>query len=143
MSIKTHQNYLKGGEFLLRESDAANTFTPEDFSEDQLMIIDMVRDFIHSRVVPNYATLEKLDIPLTCQLMKEMGELGILGISFPEEYGGSDMGIISSILLSELMAEAKSMSITFGAHTGIGMLPLLYFGTEVAKTAVPAAIGSW
>ena len=133
MSAITHQNYLKGGEFILKESKASDTFTPEDFSEDQLMVIDMVRDFIHSRVAPNYDSLEKLDIPLSCQLMKEMGELGILGISFPEEFGGSDMGIISSILLSEIMSEAKSMSITFGAHTGIGMLPLLYFGTEAQK----------
>ena len=133
MSTVIDPNYLKGGEFLLKESKASNIFTPEDFTEDQIMVINMVKDFIQSRIAPNYDTLEKLDIPLTCQLMKEMGELGILGISFPEEFGGSDMGIVSSIVLSELMAEGKSMSITFSAHTGIGMLPLLYYGTEAQK----------
>ena len=125
MNTTTHQNYLKGGEFLLKESEAASTFTPEDFTEDQLMVMNMVRDFIHSRIVPNYETLEKLDVSHSiCQLIEEMGELGILGITFPEEFGGSDMGVVLGIVLSELLAEGKSMSVTVSAHTGIGMLPL-------------------
>jgi len=127
------QNFLKGGEFLIKESSASQMFIPEDYSDDQLMLIDMVRDFINTRIKPNRDKIEGLDIDLTKQLLKEAGELGIIGIPFPEEYGGSEMDFITSLILSERMAEAESFSLSFGAHTGIGMLPLLYFGTTEQK----------
>lgn len=129
----TQQNFLKGGEFILRESTSDSLFTPEDFSEDQLMVINMVQDYIRTKIAPDYARLEKLDIPLTLQHLEKMGELGIIGIPFPQQYGGSEMDFITSVLLGELMAEARSMSLSFGAHIGIGMLPLLYYGTEEQK----------
>ena len=127
------KEFLKGGEFLIKETSAHQMFTPEDFSEDQRMLIDMVKDFINTRIVPNREKIESLDIDLTKQLLKETGELGIIGIPFPEEYGGSEMDFITNLILSELMAEAGSFSLSFGANTGIGMLPLLYFGTAEQK----------
>ncbi len=124
---------LKGGEFLLKQTSPVDCFCPEDLSEEQKMVKDMVQNFIRSRITPNIERLENLDLDLTRQLMREMGDQGITGITFPEKYGGSAMDFITSMLLSELIAEGRSMSLSFGAHTGIGMLPLLYYGTEEQK----------
>ncbi len=141
MSTDTSQNILKGGEFLIKESTADQLFIPEDFSEEQQMVINMVREFIKTRIVPNREKIENLDIDLTRQLLKECAELGIIGIPFPEKYGGSEMDFITNLVLSELMAEAGSFSLSFGANTGIGMLPLLYFGTDAQKEKyLPALI---
>lgn len=131
--MSTQISTIKGGEFLIKETEASNIFTPEDFSEEVLMVKDMVNDFIKNRITPNDEKLEALDLELTKKLMKEMGDLGIMGITFPEKYGGSEMDFVTSLLLSELMGASKSMSLSFGANTGIGMLPLLYFGTEEQK----------
>ncbi len=130
--IKTQ--ILKGGEFLIKESTAQDMFTPEEFSEDQKMVIGMIRDFLKTKVLPNTNQIEDLDLELTEKLLAEMGELGILGIPFPEEYGGSDMDFVTNVLLTEYMSEARSFALSFGAHTSIGMLPLLYFGTEEQKS---------
>ncbi len=127
------QQSIRGGEFLLKDITAQDIFTPEDFSEDQRMIATMVKDFIEQRVVPNFNRLEKLDIDLTTKLLKELGDLGVLGIPFPDTYGGSQMDFVTNILLSELMAASRSLALSFGAHTSIGMLPILYFGTEAQK----------
>jgi alkylation response protein AidB-like acyl-CoA dehydrogenase len=131
--MSTQTSTIKGGEFLITESSPQDVFTPEDFSEEVLMVKDMVNDFIKNRITPNDEQLEGLDIELTKKLMREMGDIGIMGITFPEKYGGSEMDFVTSLLLSELMGASKSMSLSFGANTGIGMLPLLYFGTEEQK----------
>ncbi|MFK8102177.1 MAG: acyl-CoA dehydrogenase family protein [Saprospiraceae bacterium] len=130
---QTAQQSIRGGEFLLKNITAQDIFTPEDFSEDQRMIATMVKDFIEQRVAPNFDRLEKLDIELTTKLLKELGDLGVLGIPFPDIYGGSQMDFVTNILLSELMGAARSLALSFGAHTSIGMLPILYFGTEDQK----------
>jgi len=133
MPTNTFQTFLRGGEFLIKDTTAENLFIPEEFTEEQVMVINMVKEFIKTRVAPNRERIEGLDIEFTKQLLKETGELGITGIPFPEEYGGSDMDFITNLVLSELMAETGSFSLSFGAHTGIGMLPLLYFGTKEQK----------
>ncbi|MEO0778151.1 MAG: acyl-CoA dehydrogenase family protein [Bacteroidota bacterium] len=124
---------LRGGEFLLRPSDPQTPRFPEDFSEDQDLIRQTVQDFIDTRVRPNLDRIDQLDLEFSRQLLTELGELGIIGIPFPEAYGGSNMDFVTSMLLSELFAQTHSFSTTFNAHTGIGMLPILYFGTPEQK----------
>lgn len=128
-----HKIGLKGGEFLIKETKAQDVFIKEDLNDEQQMVVDMVSDFIEQRVVPNANKLEKLDIDLTKQLMAEAGELGILGTSFPEEYGGFMQDFETNMALTASMAKARSFSLSVGAHIGIGMLPILYFGTEAQK----------
>ncbi len=134
MDAEIKSTILRGGEFLVKESKPEDIFTPEEFSEDQNMVIGMVKDFLKTRVLPNIEQLESLDIKLTEQLLFEMGELGILGIPFPEEYGGTQMDFVTNVMLTEYMSEARSFALSFGAHTSIGMLPILYFGTEEQKS---------
>ncbi|MEM1318843.1 MAG: acyl-CoA dehydrogenase family protein [Bacteroidota bacterium] len=133
MNLQPSTSTLKGGEFLINTTAPESIFIPEEFNEDQQMIISMVSDFIKNKVLPQKERIENLDIELTRQLLEESGKLGIIGIPFPEAYGGSQMDFITSMILSELMSEAGSFSLSFGAHTGIGMLPLLYFGSEEQK----------
>ena len=124
---------LKGGEFLLKESGEAHTFSPEDFSEEHKMIKEMVDKFIDDRIKPNVSRIEKQEAGLASQLMEEIGELGILSAHMPEKYGGMQMDFISNSLIAEGMGSAGSFSVSYNAHTGIGMLPILYFGTEEQK----------
>ncbi len=130
---KETKDTLQGGEFLIKDIDANAIFIPEEYSEDQLMMADMFRDFIKTKINPVIDQLENLDIELTKKLLEEAGELGILGTSFPEEYGGSMQDFVTNMYLSEVFAEARSFALSAGAHTGIGMLPILYFGNEEQK----------
>lgn len=125
---------LKGGEFLIKDQDPMHIFIPEDYSEEQLMIKDMVNDFVDNFITPNIDQLEKLDIDLTKKLLTKAGEFGLLGTAFPEEYGGSLQDFVTNMLLTETMSKARSFALSQGAHTGIGMLPILYFGNEEQKS---------
>ncbi len=124
---------LKGGEFLVKDQDPMSTFTPEEYSEEQIMVKEMVNDFINTHYIPNEAKMEGLDIELTKELLTKAGELGLLGTAFPEEYGGSMQDFVTNMLLTETMSRSRSFSLSIGAHTGIGMLPILYFGNEEQK----------
>ena len=124
---------LKGGEFLIKDQDPMNIFIPEDYSEEQLMIKDMVNDFVDNFILPNIDKLEKLDIELTKQLLTKAGEFGLLGTAIPEEYGGSMQDFVTNMLLTEAFSKSRSFALSQGAHTGIGMLPILYFGTKEQK----------
>lgn len=124
---------LRGGEFIIAESQSENIFIPEDFSEDQNMILGSVQEFVDTRLVPNFHKIESLDIELTKQLLEEAGDLGILGLAFPEELGGSHQDFLTNLRVTELLSKGRSFSLSIGAHTGIGMLPILYFGTEAQK----------
>ncbi len=124
---------LRGGEFLIKEQDPMTVFTPEEYSEEQLMIKDMVNDFVSNYIIPNREKLEGLDLELTKELLTKAGELGLLGTAFPEEYGGSMQDFVTNMLLTECMSRSGSFSLSIGAHTGIGMLPILYFGNEEQK----------
>jgi alkylation response protein AidB-like acyl-CoA dehydrogenase len=133
METNTLKQVLKGGEFLVSEVDPSNMFITSDLTEEQKMVLNMVKDFIEKEVVPNSAKIEKLDIELTKDLLRKAGELGILGTSFPEEYGGFMQDFETNMAITEYFAKTRSFSLSYGAHTGIGMLPILYFGNEEQK----------
>lgn len=125
---------LKGGEFLIKDEPANSVFIPEEFSEEQIMFSDMAADFLKSRVWPNVVKLDKHEEPgLMVKLLEEAGELGLLGAGLPEEYGGMGVDFNTETILSEHLGPSHSFGVAAAAHSGIGTLPLLYFGTEEQK----------
>jgi alkylation response protein AidB-like acyl-CoA dehydrogenase len=124
---------LKGGEFLIKESNAFETFTPEDFNEEQQMVKDMCIQFLHTEVLPVVDRIDKLEPGLMPSLMVKAGEQGLLGASTPEEFGGLGKDFITSTLVNEGLGGGFSFSVAIAAHTGIGTLPILYFGTDEQK----------
>ena len=124
---------LKGGEFLIHETEAADIFIPEEFNEEQRMIAQTCRDFTETQILPNIEKLEHHDNELLSKLLKDAGELGLLGIAIPEEYEGFGQNFVTSMLSVEEMGKGYSFAVAFSAHTGIGTLPILYFGTEEQK----------
>ena len=136
----------RGGEFLLKETPAKNVFTPEDFSEEQLMMKEAVVDFSNREIWPQKPRLEKKDYDLTLEIMRKIGDLGFLGVSVPEAYGGLGMSFVSTMLVCEYISGSSgSISTAFGAHTGIGTMPIVLYGTEEQKKKyVPKlATGEW
>ncbi|AMA73310.1 acyl-CoA dehydrogenase [Aneurinibacillus sp. XH2] len=131
MSIQ--ETMPKGGQFILEEADFQTIFTPEDFNEEQRMIARMTRDFIEGEVVPKAEEIEKLNYELTVKLLRQTGELGLLGADIPEVYGGAALDKISSSLIGENMVRGGSFSLSHGAHVGIGTLPIVFFGTPEQK----------
>ena len=130
----TEKNQLSGGSFIIENDTTRQIFTPEDFSEEQLMMKAAVKEFIDREVWPHKERFEKKDYELTKTLMKKAGELGFLGVSVPEEYGGLGMGFVSAMLVCDYISGATgSLSTAFGAHTGIGILPITLYGTEEQK----------
>lgn len=126
-------NILKGGQFLIQESDYNSVFIPEEFNEEQIMFRDTVRDFVHTEIVPILDKLDKMEEGLSVQKLHQAGELGLLGTAIPEMYGGSALDFNFNSILVEQMGAAHGFSVTLGAHIGIGTLPILYFGTEEQK----------
>ncbi len=124
---------LKGGEFLIKESNAFETFTPEDFNEEQVMVKDMCIQFVNTEVLPVIDRIDKLEPGLMPSLMEKAGEQGLLGASTPEEFGGLGKDFITSTLVNEGLGGGFSFSVAIAAHTGIGTLPILYFGTDAQK----------
>ncbi|MGB1216797.1 MAG: acyl-CoA dehydrogenase family protein, partial [Saprospiraceae bacterium] len=118
---------------LIKDQDPMSVFIPEEFSEEQNMIKDMVNDFVDNEIIPVREKVEGLDIELTKELLTKAGELGLLGTAFPEEYGGSMQDFVTNMLLTETLSKSNSFALSLGAHTGIGMLPILYFGTDEQK----------
>jgi alkylation response protein AidB-like acyl-CoA dehydrogenase len=145
MEPKT-QKEVTGGLFLISETNPEHVFTPEDFNEEQLMMKEAVIEFVDREVWPNKERFEKKDYALTEALMKKAGELGFLSIPVPENYGGMGMGFVSTMLVCDYISGATgSLSTAFGAHTGIGILPILLYGTEAQKQAYlpKLASGEW
>ena len=124
---------LKGGEFLIRETNPSDVFIPEEFNEEQLMMAKTCSDFTETQVLPNVEQLEKHDNELLTKLLKDAGELGLLGISIPEEYEGFGQNFVTSMLTVEEMGKGFGYAVAYSAHTGIGTLPILYFGNEEQK----------
>lgn len=124
---------LKGGEFLIKETQAADVFIPEEFDEEQRMMAQTCRDFTETQVIPNVEKLEHHDNELLTKLLKDAGELGLLGISIPEEYDGFGQKFVTSMLTVEEMGKGYSYAVAYSAHTGIGTLPILYFGNDEQK----------
>jgi alkylation response protein AidB-like acyl-CoA dehydrogenase len=131
-AIKDKQ-VLGGGAFLIQESTAAEVHTPEDVNEEQIMFRDMVRDFVQKKVWPKVIEIDNKGYHLLPDLLKEAGELGILGATLPEQYGGLGVNFNTESLLSEEIGTSFSFGVAVAAHTGIGTLPILYFGNEEQK----------
>ncbi|MFN4285444.1 MAG: acyl-CoA dehydrogenase family protein [Lacibacter sp.] len=135
----------KGGEWLVKAATPQKTFIPEHFSEEQRMVKDMCASFLETEVLPLVARIDKMEEGLMPALMDKAGELGLLGTSAPEEYGGMGKDFITSTLVNEALGGGHSFSVAIAAHTGIGTLPILYFGTpEQKQKYIPKlASGQW
>jgi len=131
--LEKETTLLKGGEFLVKETSSEKVFTPEDLTEEQGMFGAMTTDFIKAKIHPILDRIDKQEEGLMESLLNEAGELGLLGATLPEEYGGMGIKITSETLLSERLGESHSFGVAVAAHTGIGTLPILYFGTEEQK----------
>ena len=125
---------LKGGEFLIKETQAQDVFIPEEFNEEQRMMAQSCKEFTETQVVPQMDQLETHDRELLSKMMKDAGELGLLGISIPEEYEGFGQSFVTSMLTVEEMGKGYSFAVAYSAHTGIGTLPILYYGNDEQKS---------
>ena len=136
---------IKGGEFIVRNTHFQDIFTPEEWTEEHQMIANMCDDFIAQEVIPHIERIDKMEDGLMPSIMEKAGELGLLGLSVPEELGGMGVDFKTSLLATERLGTGYSFSVAFGAHTGIGTLPLLYYGNEEQKTKyIPKlASGEW
>jgi alkylation response protein AidB-like acyl-CoA dehydrogenase len=130
---KSVDEIVKGGSFLIEEIGPDQVFTPEDYTEEHLMIAKTTEDFVENEVLPVVEKLENHEFEYSVKLLKQAGELGLLGTDVPEEYGGLGLDKITSALIAEKMARAGGFSISHGAHVGIGSLPIVLFGNEAQK----------
>ncbi|MBJ6119865.1 acyl-CoA dehydrogenase family protein [Pontibacter sp. BT310] len=145
MENSTKTAILRGGEFLIKETNPQDVFTPEDFTEEQRMMAQTCLDFVQEEVLPLLDRLDNHEEGLMESLMKKAGELGLFAVSIPEQYGGLNMDFNTSLLVTESVGGGHSFPVAFAAHTGIGTLPILYFGTEEQKQKyVPKLVsGEW
>lgn len=146
MSVIENKAAIKGGEFLIKETDASQIFIPEEFTEEQRMIAATCRDFLRTEVHPRLDEIDAAKSPeLMASLMDKAGELGLLGTAVPEEYGGFGMNFNTSMLVAESLGTGHSFSVAQSAHTGIGTLPIVYYGNEEqkAKYLPKLATGEW
>ncbi|ARU61721.1 acyl-CoA dehydrogenase [Tumebacillus avium] len=127
------KDIVRGGSFVISQTDAQDVFTPEDFTDEQKMIAKTTADFIAGEVVPHREHLEKLDIELTVKLLKQAGDLGLLAADIPEANEGLELDKISSTLITEYITRGGSFALSHGAHVGIGTLPIVFFGNEEQK----------
>jgi len=130
---KATNSVIKGGSFLIEDITYDRMFTPEDFTDEQKMIAKTTEDFTVNEVVPHLEDIENHQFEKSVKLLKQAGELGLLGADVPEEYGGFGLDKISSALITEKISRAGSFSLSFGAHVGIGSLPIVLFGNEEQK----------
>ncbi len=134
-----------GGEFLINDIPYQDVFTPEDFSDEHRMIFETAKDFVQKEVYPLQDKIEHKDHEVVLSLLRKAGELGLLGTDVPEEYGGMGLDKVSTTVVGEAFGTAGSFSVVYGAHTGIGMLPIVYFGNEEQKKKYlpKLASGEW
>jgi len=145
-TTEKQKDMIRGGQFIVRDTKAEDIFTPEDFSEEQKMMRDSVKEFVDREIWPKKEEFEKKNYALTEDIMRKAGELGFLGVAVPEEYDGLGMDFVSTMLVCDYISGATgSIATAFGAHTGIGTLPILLYGTEEQKKKyVPKlATGEW
>lgn len=135
----------KGGQFLISETNPQDVFIPEQWSEEQLMIAQSCREFIASEVTPNLDRIDKMEEGLMPSLLDKAGELGLLAISIPEKFGGFGGDFNTALLTTEVLGAGHSFAVALAAHTGIGTLPILYFGTDAQKEKYlpKLASGEW
>jgi alkylation response protein AidB-like acyl-CoA dehydrogenase len=145
LQMSENEKPIKGGEFLIRKTSPADIFIPENWTEEQRMIADMCHDFIDTEILPHMDRIDSMEEGLMPSLVEKAGALGLLGMSVPEDLGGMGVDFKTSLLATEYLASGYSFSVAYGAHTGIGTLPLLYYGTEDQKKKyIPKlASGEW
>jgi len=136
---------MKGGEFLIKDVKAETVFIPEEFDDEQLMIAQTCEDFVETEIAPHFDALDRHEEGLMPSLLKKAGEMGLLGIAIPEEFGGFGQSFLTNMKANEAIGSAYSFSVAFMAHTGIGSLPLLYYGNQQQKERyLPLlATGEW
>lgn len=133
MDAKMEREYIKGGEFLIREGSTVECFTPEDFTDEHKMIKDTAYEYIDNEVVPNLPKLEKHDWELARNLLKKAGELGLLGANISEDLGGMALDQTTGVIIAEAVGRGSGFGSTYGAQTSIGLLPIYYWGSEEMK----------
>src|ERR1700719_1587457 len=124
---------VSGGSFLLESRRTDEVFTPEDFTEQQLLIGQTAEEFAVNEILPNVEKIEHKDYAISRDLLKKAGELGLSGVEIPEAYGGLEMDKVTAAVIADHIAKYAGFATTWGAHSGIGMLPIVYFGTEDQK----------
>jgi alkylation response protein AidB-like acyl-CoA dehydrogenase len=132
-AVVEQKQVVNGGAFMIEDRTTQEVFTPEDFTEEHLMIAETTRQFIDNEVIPRIDELEKHDWKLARELVKKAADLGLIGANIPEEYGGLGLDQTSGALVGENIGRCASFATTLGAESGIGLLPIIYFGTEAAK----------
>lgn len=139
------QDQIKGGEFIIKETEASAIFIPEEFDEEQLMIKKTCEDFLETEVYPHLDRIDNQEEGLMESLMDKAGELGLLAVSIPEEYGGFGKNFNTSMLVTDAIGAGHSFAVALSAHTGIGTLPILYYGNDEQKNKyIPKlASGEW
>ncbi len=149
MSTETKTNretsLLKGGEFIIRNTDPNSVFSPEEFNEEHRMMADMAHEFLVQNIYPNLDRIDAMEPGLMASMVDKAGELGLLGVSIPEQYGGFGKDFLTGMLMTEVLGAGHSFSVAMAAHTGIGTLPILYYGTEEqkAKYLPKLSTGEW
>ncbi len=133
MDAKMEKEYVKGGEFLITDQTTAEVFTPEDFTDEHRMIGETCREYIDNEVVPNLPALEGHAWEVARDLLKKAGDLGLLGANIPEEYGGMELDQTTGAIVAEMVGRGSGFGSTYGAQTSIGLLPILYWGSEELK----------
>lgn len=141
----TETKAIKGGEFIIRDTKPEDIFIPEEWNEEQRMIADMCDEFINQEVTPHLDRIDAMEDGLMVSILDKAGELGMLGMSVPTDLGGMGVDFKTSLLATEYLGKGHSFSVAYGAHTGIGTLPLLYYGNEEQKQNYVAklATGEW
>lgn len=133
---------IKGGEFVIRETSYQDVFIPEEFDEEQLMIKQTCEDFLRAEVHPNLDRIDQQEEGLMVELMDKAGELGLLGVSIPEEFGGFGKNFNTSMLVADVVGAGHSFAVALSAHTGIGTLPILYYGNAAQKEKYIPKLGT-
>ncbi len=144
-TLEQTKTALKGGEFLIKETEAQDIFIPEQWNEEQQMIAQTCTDFLAQEIWPNLDRIDAQEEGLTVKLLDKAAELGLLGMSVPEEYGGFEKDFVTGMLVTEKFGAAHSFAVSISAHTGIGTLPILYYGNDAQKKKyIPKlANGEW
>ncbi len=133
MDAQMEKDFIKGGAFLIENRSASEMFTPEDFTDEHKMIGETIREFVDNEVHPQIPEMEKHNWQIARDLVKSAGDLGLLGASVPEEYGGAALDQTAGVIIAEAVGRGGGFGTTFGAQTSIGLLPILYFGSEELK----------
>lgn len=133
---------IKGGEFLIKETAYQEVFIPEEFDEEQLMIAQTCRDFLATEIHPILDRIDNQEEGLMTSLMDKAGDLGLLGVSIPEEFGGFGKNFNTSMLVADVCGAGHSFAVALSAHTGIGTLPILYYGNEAQKAKYVPKLGT-